>query len=324
MGQNDAVGLAKQTDFATKKTTMDFWLPLTAENIGCNREELAIDETLGTRAPSDRVLGGKMYEGSMGGAVRPAGFGLLCAGAFGAPTTTTLTTGAYQHVYNPHAAGRVPLPLSVFTYNADPTTTIRDLFWGCYVNELEVKCEANGYMTFTAGIVGAQLDDTQSAPTATMDSTSKFPFDQLTATIAVNGGAAGAINLANFRLKWLNNMEPAPFVLGSTAVSSFTPGNVGIELDFETIDTLSTHYRRALLDTQDAVAVVVKAEGATIASTYKYTVQFDLKKARYVSAPIDIDAGSTLTKVAVQAKGVYDDSSSKSLETTIKNATASY
>ena len=322
MGQRDAVGLARQTDFATKKTTGFTWPPAMTADFDQDVTYLDVPEAIGLVGELAPDRGGVIYKGTIEGAVRPASFGLICTLALGAATSASPVSGVYTHTFDPLATGKTPLACSVFLYNADPTTTVQRLYYGAYIDKLTVDCAADAYFKFAAEFVAANLDSTQSAPTASLDSTSRFPFHQLTATYYVNGAASASINLTQFSLSWNNALEPAPHVLGSTTVTGITPGIRTIEYSFETPDNLSEHVLRALKTTPDAVRLVITATGAEITTGHNYSVAFDLKKIQEQSAPMALNAGEVTNVVAVSGKGYVDTSTSKSLEVTIKNATA--
>jgi hypothetical protein len=325
MSNRDAVGVAFQGDIATKNATMAAWPQVTSESLAPTRDTLSIDETTGTRAPEDIDLGAKSYAGSIDGAARPASFPYFVTGAMGYPGSTAPAAGVGLHTWDPLAAGKSPVPLSIMTINNDPDTPVVDLFYGCMVDSLEMSVEPNDYLMFKAAMIAIGLDDTQSAPSITRDATSKFRFSQVTAQISVNGVALADIDLARFACTYGNSMDPDEPSLGSTEIDDIKEGNISVGCSFTPKDGLSEHYRRVLKDSPDAVRIVVKATGAMIGETeYPYYVEWDIKKLRYTDAPMDINASSVTKSIDVTASGVYDAVSGQVVVVKIQNATAGY
>lgn len=322
MSQKDKLGVALQASVGTKKTTMDYWIPVTAASLAPSRDTLAISETAGIRVPLPEDMGSKSYAGSIDGAMRPDSFPAILGAAFGAPTTSTLVAAtAWSHVFDPCASGKNPRPLSVFQVYGDPTTPIVDLFYDVYINGLEMSVAQNDYMLFSADCVGLHLDQSQSNPSATNDATSKFTATQVGAQISVDGGSLADVSISDWRLRWNNNIEADPTPLGETEAASATPGSVTIEGSFTVTgaNNVSDHYRRALLDTPSAVRLVLTAEGATISGAHKYSVVVDIKRLRYTAAPVAVSGSDALKGVTVDFAAYLDSGTSKAVEITVKN-----
>ena len=79
----DAAGIAAQVGSGpnftgTAQSTMDFWVPVESGAPGPNFQEMEADETIGSRFPTDREIGGIYYEPTMAGKVRDR----TCPGSF--------------------------------------------------------------------------------------------------------------------------------------------------------------------------------------------------------------------------------------------------
>lgn len=321
MSRRDAVGIAKQSAFGTKTTTMAFWPPVMSEDIAIERETIEAEETLGTRGRSDIVLGGKVYKGGIKGLVRPSSFPMFLSALMGPATSASLggSPTAYSHTFDPIAA-TAPRYLSVLTHNADITPAVTDLYYDGVCTEMGVSVEANGYMEFDSKWVFANLDESQSSPTVTRETLAGFTFKDITAQLSVNGGALAPIKLKSFDITFKQETTDDDFVLGSTAVASLPVGNFDADVKFVTTDTISTHYRR-MLAASDYVRVKLTAEGATISGANKYTVEFDFPFVRYTDAPVDIDAGDTLSTVEITGMAIVDPSTSKLVTAKVINDT---
>lgn len=234
-------------------------------------------------------------------------------------TGNTYSAGTYglvqDHVWNPVAAGKAPLPLTIWTVNNDPTlasppeAAIVDKYIGSYVNELGLSVETNGYLTFAASIVALLSDDTATAPALTRDLTLKFGFAQVTAQISVAGAALGVLSLENFSFNYNNNFETGIYRLGSTEPYTFRAGSIESGAEFRPVEGIASHYRRALLKgTPEFVRVRLLAVGDTIVGTgtgaLKRELEINLYRLQYLEAPVDISAEDPLTGVDVSANAV--------------------
>ena len=320
MGQKDKCGVALQTALGTKATTMDYWPPVTEATLEPDRQTLEMDEALGLYEKAAPDMGSKTYGGTIAGAVRPTSIGCLLSAAFGAPTTSTVTTGVYSHVWDV-AAGN-PLPFSTMCVNGDPTTAIVDLFYDAYINALELSAQSNDYMMFSADVVALHLDDSQSNPSSTLDGSSRFTWAQLAAQIAVSGGSLGDIDVSNWRFRRNTNIEVDDVAFGDTEANGVTRGVATMEGSFTATgkDNVSTHYRRALLDSPADVRLVLTATGGTISGAHKYTLTVDIKKLRYTKASKPVSGSDPLKNTTVDF-GAYLDGS-QSVVITLKNADA--
>lgn len=327
MGRSDSVHLAAQDDLITAATTAVFSPPVTEEDISIDREELDIDETLGTRAPGPREYGGRVFSGGINGAARPTSIGLILTSFFGPPVSTQPASVAsptvWRHVWDPVAT--VPAPISIWTVNNDATlpAPIVDKFVGALGNELALNCEANNYLLFEAGYLARLLDISASAPATGRDTTRKWPFHQVTAQISVPSVSAGAyqnVPLRDFGLSYNNNVEGDQFVLGSVNVDSLPIGDIDCEVTITPTVDIAAHYRRALADTPELVKVKISAVGGTIEDAFKFQFDLEVHALETAEAPVDIDGGETLRDVEVTLRSVLDDSTNKLITPTLTNS----
>lgn len=94
MSKSDFIAIAMQAGGALKTpaATAVAFPPVSTEGLSASREELEIDETLGSRAPSASQYGGRVYEGDVEGAIRPNTIPYIFNMFFGSPTTTSEIT----------------------------------------------------------------------------------------------------------------------------------------------------------------------------------------------------------------------------------------
>lgn len=327
MSQKDKFGIALQSAVGTKVTTMAWWIPVGTAEFKPDRKTLDYQETVGIRVPTQQATGSKLYTGSIEGATRPNSVGALLGAAFGTPTTactTACSVATYQHTFDPCATGKNPRPFSAMSVFADPGTPIVQLHYDCFLNAIEFSAQADDYLMFKTDVVALHLDTTQSNPAITSDSTTKFTYQNITACTTVSGCSA-EIPLTNFRVRWNNNIEPDPVLLGDTEATSATPGSVTIEGDMEVSgsDNISAHVTRALLDTPEDVSLRINVVGANIGvSNVPYKFVIDIKKLNYTDAPIAISGSDTLKTVKITFGAFLDESTSKAIEFTVVNNNA--
>lgn len=295
--------------------------PIATEEISLEREDMDLEETVGSRAPTAREYGGRVYEGDIELAARPDTFPVFLSMVLGAPVSTEVVTGVYRHVWNPIAADIEPLPASIWTVNRDVTPNVVDKYVGAKGNEMSIEIEANGYLMSTIGVAAYLLDQTATEPTGiAQDLTKKWAFHQVTAELAVGAGALASVPLLDFSLEYSNNIVTDLFNLGSKEVEALPPGNIEPEVTFTPSRDIGEHYRRALLDTPEDVRLKLVAQGAIITGVHRYALEVDLKRLQYIEAPVDIDAGETLTGVEVTAAPVLKESDNSFIEIAVVNS----
>lgn len=323
MSRKDRVYIGLEQTFGTLNLTPEFQLPVKAESISMEREEVKVDETLGSRAPQTAEKGVKFFKGSLEAVARPTTLPVLCEGAFGGRETTTVAAGVYSHEYNPFRTDDTePEPISVWTVNKDCTPAVVDAFYGGHFDEIELSAEVNGYLMAKVEGVWTSLNTAQTDPAVAAVDEDGIVFKNITAQMSVNGAALGEIKISNFNVKYQNGISTDDTVLGDDNLQSLPLGNVECEVEFtvKTVD-LGTHYRRALATTPDECRLVLTGIGAAINASHDETVTIDIKQFEYAEAPLDIDAGNTTREIQVKGTAVADANGDVVI-TTIKNGTA--
>lgn len=328
MSRLDSVGIAKQSALGTKQTTMEFYPPVESAEVSHNREVIEQEETIGNRFPTGIDYGTEHFGVNFAGSGRAASLPRIISGFLGAPTTTTpdatnAPTGR-QHAFDPAAAGKTPVPHSILVNRTDPSTAITDLLWDALGNELTLSVEPNGFIRYQASYLAIANDDARPEPTVTADFSKRFSFDQAKAYISVDGGAESEVKVANWSLNYSNNLDADLAVLGSRSLYSLVEGNATASVTFTPRESLSTHYRRALLADPASVKLRLTATGATIGGTVAYKVEVICNKLEYLTAPANLSAGDRLNMVEISARAAYDNSASKFVTLDVVNETASY
>lgn len=77
MSRRDEMGYGLQSNMETSNNVVTFSPPVTEGGLNPDREEMSIDETMGTRAPGPQEYGGKIFDGEFELACRPNSVGGL-------------------------------------------------------------------------------------------------------------------------------------------------------------------------------------------------------------------------------------------------------
>lgn len=325
MSRLDTVGLAKQASgFGTKTTVMEYFLPVETADPDMNQDEMTVEETTGSKFPTDVEYGLRFFEVGFAGAWRVASLPRILSGFMGAPTTTTPGGGTTSRLHTFNPLGKTLVPHSVLVNRTDPSPAITDLFWDAVGNELTLSAAVNEFGRFEAAYVAKELDDAQAEPTPTLDLGRRSPFHAITAFISVNGAAEVALPISDFSLTYSNNVDTDQGVLGQRTLWKVQEGNVDGTLDFTCKDTLSAHYRRALLAAPDNVKVRLVATGPILEGAIAQKVEIIAYRGQYTAAPAGIDAGDTLDDVAVSMRLALDTTANKFVEVLVTNAVATY
>lgn len=317
MAKDDAVGFALSRDFPNAPPTgPDFFPPVTTEDINPSINEMVHEATLGSRAPEATQRGGRTYAGGINGGVRPDSFPAFFAWAMGDATTTQPDAAAaptvYKHSFNPVGVGKRPLPASVWTDNkVELNPDIVDRYDYTFLNELGMSVEPNDYLLYTAGVIARRLTDLAGVmPAVTRAATELvlWRFDEVTAELSVDGGAFAAHALANWSMTYGNNFSADNFGLGSLETRAIRPGNITLGVSFSAFDAIEDHYRRALLQSPEYVALRIVARGRVIdtdtADEPLYEeVGIEFKRLQYTEAPVNISATDVLVSVPITSNG---------------------
>lgn len=332
MSRLDFVGIGKQTAFGTKNTTPTYYPPVETSDAAIQRASISSEETTGNRGTDRMAYGTSFWEVPMRGAVRAASFPRILSGFLGAPTTTTpdgtnAPTGR-KHAWDAIALAGALVPHSLYVVRKDSSPVVTDLVYDCYGNEMTISVEPNGFLTYECTWVGRDLDDTQSAPTPTRDSTTRWPFHQVKAYLTVNGGAETEVKVGQTTIRLQNSIDTGYEVLGSQRLSNLGVGNLGVEASFQVKETdLSAHYRRALLGTPDSVKLRLAAVGAKIGSAPSavfYTAEFTVALGEYTDAPLQVNAADRTKMIDVRMRGALDVATNKMFDCFVQNEVASY
>jgi tail tube protein len=334
MSRIDAVGIAAQNGsgpngMGEMVTAMEYWVPAEEASPQPNMETMEADETVGSRFPTDREVGGVYYNPSITGKCRATNLPRLASSFLCDPVSTDLSvaqdgTGPFEHVQDPTAAGAEPRAVSILEHRADPAPPITDLFYDCLGNELTLSVEPNDWLSFEANWIARSLDDTQPPPTVVQDLSRRFPFYTMTAYVSVDGGAEAAFAIQSFEAAWSSNIATDVYQLGSRDLFRVAPGNVDLEVTFRPLQDLAEYYRRAFLIEAEPIALRLEALGPLIDATNRYKVELNLARLIETEAAADVNAGETLLGVDITSQAALDPGTGEFFTLTVVNAVPDY
>lgn len=328
MSKRDSFGMAAQADFDTAAAAVAYSPPVNEVEADFDREDMEDEETLGGRAPVAMEYGGRIYKPQASGSIRPNSIGLILAAYFGPPVSTqpdaTAAPNVWQHVFDPMAAGVLPLPVSAWLLYGDIThgdgSAVIDKFEQGIGNSLELSVEANNYYKFQAEYFFRKLITNAADPSMNRDAGRKFPFTKVGVEFAPIGGVYEATPARNYTLAYSNELVDDQFVLGSDLVDSIPLGpTIEPELTFTPTRDIAAHNRRALANEPESMKMRVNATGPQIAEGFNYGIATELHKLQTMTAPLKLDGSETLREVEVTAKPVLDEDSNKFITVTLTN-----
>lgn len=329
MSRVDKTGIAAQVDINTPASAPSYGIPVVTESINKNQDIIDINETLGSRGPSQSEYGVRFFEGSMSGAVRPVSFPLLLAAYMGEPVTTG--AGPYVHTFDPLAI-TYPVPLTVFGVNKDQllndslgviANPIIAKFLGAVGNQMTISAEVNNYLLFegTMASKGADVDDT-SEPSITQDTSRKWAFNQIEVQIGIGAGALATTYAQSFSFVFNNNLITDLGRLGSLDLWDLPLGpEIESTLTVNFLSNIPDHFRRAFEATPTKVKLKLIATGALISGSDFFTFTLDFPYLETVTAPVERSGADTLRTVEVEFNVTTDPATGKMVTPSVKNST---
>lgn len=313
--RSDIVALAKQSAAGTENSTPAVYIPVTTADMTTDATNLTLDETIGNRFGLDPDPGSRTYDVAMAGAVHPNSFGRVLSGFMGGSTMTTPGGGSTsrQHVFDPVATPTV-IWHTMTLARVDPTPDIVDTPWDALGDTLTISVAPNEYMLYDAAWVARKLDDAQTTPTPTIDSSAKFKFSDVVVYFSIDGGSEAAVSCESVSLTLSNNIDRDFVVLGSAEVYALAQGNADVSGNFVIREAMATHYRNSLvIDGTKKYKIRVLATGGIIEGSIHYVVEFIVERATLTPASVPLSASDVLKGLSIDFTGAFSTATSKAL-----------
>lgn len=318
LGSLAHIGLGKETTFGTAVATNDY-LRFASEGINEEIEQLISENLNGTVDESPSYEGLHNVAGDISFDVYPNVVGHLLRAAFGAPVTTSLAAGVYQHVFTPiqsNFSNVCALPPYTLEVHRDFEQAFQ--YAGAVVNDLTFSFGTdNKIMQGTAAIIAKKLN-LIAKTTPSLEATSPFLWNQ--ATITLDGGVNSDVSTIEFGIN--NNLEGRATLDGTREVSRILrngrrtfPVNFSLELK----DLTEFNKFRA----QNEVAAKIELIGSIISGTDNFKLTVEIPKFRFNAFPINVGGAGAIT-AQVNGTAKYDDASLHAMKITLVNSKTSY
>jgi hypothetical protein len=270
---NDArFGLAKETTYGTRATPTRF-LPLTSMGLGYTFNRYFSPALGQGRWARPSVITTSAGSGSLAGDVPSTGFGYLLQGLHG-NTVTPVQQGATTAYLQTHTLDTAPSKSYTIQQQTPPvsSSTLVPLdFYGCVFGGITLSWAAAGVLSYEIPVMSREVNTAQTLATYTAPSAwDLFSFKGGSISI---GGSPEANVVGNGSVTLGFSLRDDAFALGSSGLMAQP-----VETDKPTAEGTFTadfndlsNFNRVTNNT--SADVLLKFEGATIASTYKYTLQ---------------------------------------------------
>ena len=282
-GADARIGIAVETTFGTRVAPAKFVPGITGEALGFDRARYFSNALSTGRWSRPSVLTTRSGSGSLSGEVPTIGFGYLLQGLHGNTVTPVqqAATTAYLQTHTLDTPPDKSFSIQVQTPPVSSSTLIAQDLLGVMFSGITFSWDPGSVLTFSMPTTVKDLDLAQALATYTAPASwSLLSFKGGSISI---GGASQTDVIGGGNLEVGFGLRTDAFPLGSdgtmakpvetakpTASGSFTA-------DFESL----THYNRVVNDT--SADVVLRFEGETIASTYKYFAEVTIPDCKFTS-----------------------------------------
>lgn len=317
-GSLSHVGLAKETTFGTAVAATDY-VRFASESFDETIEQIKLDTLNGVVDEAPYYEGMHTIKGDLQFDVYPNIVGHILRSAFGAPVTTSLAAGVYQHVFTPtqaNFANNCALPPYTFEVNRDLGQAFQ--YAGSVVDDLTFNFGTDKkIMTAQASILAKALAlITKTTPS--FDTQDPFTWNQ--AAITFNGSVNANFSTLEFGVK--NSLDAIPTLDSTRNINRILRKD---KRTFPTKFTLElqdmTEYN--LFKAQNEVALSIVLTGSLIATGYNFKFQVDIPKFHFNSFPIGVKGAGVIT-AQVDGWGEYDPTNLYGMKVTLVNSKASY
>jgi hypothetical protein len=312
------IGLGKEATYGTPAAATDY-LRFASEGLNEEIEQVLSENISGVVDEGASYEGMHNISGDISFDVYPNVVGHLLRGAFGAPVSTEVVAGVYQHVFTPvqeNFSNVCALPPYTLEVHRDMEQAFQ--YSGAVVNELTFSFGTdNKLMQGSAAIIAKALAlIAKTVPN--FEATN--PFQWFQATVTLDAAINKDISTVEFGIQ--NNLEGRASLDGTKVISrvlrsGFRSFPVKFSLDLK--DMAEYNKFRA----QNEVPLKIELTGDVISGANNYKMIIDVPKFRFAAFPINVDgAGAIATQVDGSAK--YDPAALHAIKITLINSTASY
>jgi hypothetical protein len=306
-------GMAKESVRGTAESAPSKWYPTRGlPDLNLSLDLLQDNGIRGIQAKYAPISGIKKGEGKIPLFFDPQILGEFCYSLLGSKTSAQQGgTAAYLHTFSQQTGIQPPSytffqnrDLNVLKYNRGVVKAMS--FKGGVDNLVEVDADVL-FENEASGSIGSV-----SYPTQRYQS-----FQNVDFKIAGTSNT----NVKSWDLKIDNTARALRTLQGSQVVTDIVaPEKINIDGGFEIYFADTTERDKFIANT--AVAIRILSIGATIASTYKYTIDINVYEAHYKAFPYGEDQGLLAAKASFE--GYYATGSSKAIDIALTNTDTAY
>jgi len=306
-------GLAKEATRGTSESAPTKWYQTRGRaELNYALQHLEDQGIRGISAKLPPLAGTKVGDGKIPLYCDAQMLGELCYSLFGGVSSAQqAATVAYKHTFT-RAATITP---QSYTFFLDRNMNVLKYNNGV-VKRLGFKSSVNGLIEVEADVL-FKSEASGSIGSPTFPTQKYGSFQQVAVTIA--GGAS--TDVKEWEVNIDNGAKPFRTLAGSQDVNDIVaPDPMTVDGSMLVYFQNATERDKFIANTSVALRFLV--EGATIASTYKYTTDINIYDARYKAFPYGEDEG--LLAAQAQFEGFYSTSDSKQVQIDLTNTDEEY
>lgn len=312
------IGLGKETTYGTAVAATEY-IRFASEGLSEEIEQVVSDNIIGVVDEGASVEGAHTISGDISFDVYPNNIGHLLRAALGAPVTTSVGTGVYQHVFTPtqnNFSNVCALPPYTFEVNRDLAQAFQ--YSGGVVDSLTFSFGTdNKIMKASASIIAKALAMIAKT-TPSFDTADPFLWNQ--AVVTLNG--VQNTNLSTLEFGVANSLEGRATLDGTKVISRVLRNGARtfpIKFSLELQDMAEYN----LFVAQNGVPLKIELTGGVISGANNYKITIDVPKFRFGSFPINVDGTGAIT-VSAEGTGKYDFTNLYGMKVTLVNSKTSY
>lgn len=318
LGSLAHIGIAKETTFGTPVTATDY-VRFSSESITETIEQVKNDAHNGVFDEAPQFEGAHTVAGDITADVYPNGIGHFLRSSLGAPVTTTLVSGAYQHVFTPVQSNFAPncaLPPYTIEVNRDNASAWQ--YAGAVFGDLDFTFGIDKKIMNCKASVIAKAAALITKTTPSFDTVDPFMWSQAVVTL----NSVVNTNVSSVEIGVKNGLDGRPTLDGTKNINRIMRNGkrtFPIKLTVELQDL--TEYN--LFIAQNEVPLSIVLTGPIITGSYNYTFQVDVSKFHFNAFPINVGGAGVITAV-LDGWAEYDPAASYAAKFTLKNSKTSY
>lgn len=170
-------------------------------------------------------------------------FGFWLKALFGAPVTSTPSTGVYQHIFTSGAASLPSMAIEV----GMPAVPHFAMHKGHVANTLAFQMQRSGFLNATLGFIGQDSAKATSTGVGSPASLNLDRFNQFQGSISRDSVALG--NVVSAQFNYSNNLESVEVIRADGLIAGADPGLASLGLSLVVRHDSTTLYDQAIAGT---------------------------------------------------------------------------